>query len=145
MADEAGRKGNPAVWVVGCLTLAIVALLICGLAATCSRLPHFGTIEKAKVGAAAGDIGAFNSALALYQVDVQCKQFPVTLLQLYSDNAAGWSGPYMATITPDPWDNAYTYTSDGSNYTIQSVHDASSDKSETIRYIFAQGMMESIP
>ncbi len=145
MADEERGKGNPAVWVVGCLTVTILVLLVCGLAITPTRCTRFGSIEKDMCGAAAGDIGAFNSALALYQVDVQCKQFPVTLLQLYSDNAAGWSGPYMATITPDPWDNAYTFTSDGSNYTLQSVHDSDFDRAETIRYIFAQGVMESIP
>lgn len=98
------------------------------------------------VNMASGDIGALNSALALYQVDVQCKQFPATtLMQLYSDNAAGWAGPYMATITPDPWNSAYTYSSDGISYTIQSVHDSPYNRSETLRYCSATGMMESIP
>ncbi len=110
------------------------------------HLAKFDLYKPSKCGAAAGDIGAMNSALALYQVDVECKQFPATtLIQLYSDNAAGWSGPYMATITADPWDNAYVYTSDGTNYTIQSVHDSDYNKSETIRYVANVGAMESIP
>ncbi len=130
---------------------AVFVLLIVGLLVAECLAFHFpakllSPQEKSKPGATMGDISAMNSALALYQVDVECKQFPATtLMQLYSDNAAGWAGPYMATITPDPWGNAYTYTSDGTNYTLQSVHDSDYNKSETIRYIAAGGKMESLP
>ena len=101
--------------------------------------------ESSPVGWTAGDIGAFNSALALYQVDTD-SQFPKsTLMQLVSDNAPGWAGPYMATIASDPWNNAYTYTSNGTDYTIKSVHDSDYNRSETIRYVFSTGVMESLP
>jgi len=104
-----------------------------------------GAPEKSTVGTAAGDIGAFNSALVLYQVDCD-SEFPrTTLMQLYSDNAAGWAGPYMATITDDPWENSYTYTTSGTDYTIQTIHINNIHKSETIRYVFSSGVMESYP
>ncbi|HNW93136.1 MAG TPA: type II secretion system protein GspG [bacterium] len=103
--------------------------------------------EKTPAGAASGDISAFNSALALYQVDCDSHPFPATtLMQLYSDNAAGWAGPYMATITNDPWGNCYTYTSNGTDYTILTIHISNNThKSETIRYVFSSGVMESYP
>ena len=96
---------------------------------------------------ASADIGAFNSALALYQVDLPSQRFPgTTLMQLYSDNATGWAGPYMATITNDPWGNHYTYTSSGSDYTIQSVHNSESlHDRETIRYVYNSGVVEMCP
>lgn len=128
---------------VGFGIIAIVLILVFGIGTYIQNSSH---IEKSPVGAASGDIGTFNSALALYQVDVAGKQFPATtLMQLYSDNAFGWAGSYMATITKDPWNNQYTYTSDGTNYTIQSVHDSENDKSETVRYCFGTGVMESMP
>ena len=92
-----------------------------------------------------GDIGALNSALQLYQTDVKAKRYPSTIVQLVSDSTAGWDGPYMATITPDPWNNQYIYTTNGISYTIQSIHDSENDKSETIRYCLGTGVMETIP
>ncbi|HNW91436.1 MAG TPA: type II secretion system protein GspG [bacterium] len=128
------------------LVLVLAGVLVVAVLAFCGRALIPCGEPRSKVGAAAGDIGAFNSALALYQVDVKVQQFPATtLMQLYSDNADGWAGPYMATITDDPWGNRYVYTSDGSTYTIQSLHNASYNKSETIRYIFNLGVMESYP
>lgn len=124
----------------------LVVVAIIGVLAAVAIPKLLSAIEKSKIGAAAGDIGALNSALALYQVDVTCKKFPTTtLMQLYSDNASGWAGPYMATITADPWDNAYTYTSSGGNYTIQSVHDSDYQKGETVRYMSDYGNIESLP
>ena len=126
-----------------CRGLAVGGMVLCFVVAVSNPV---GAGEKSGVGAAAGDIGAYNSALALYQADVQCKQYPTaTLRQLVSDNEAGWAGPYIATITTDPWKNQYTYTSDGTDYTIQSIHDSAHDKSETIRYCFSTGVMESLP
>src|SRR3989339_382006 len=77
--------------------------------------PH--SIGQSKTGAAMGDIGALNSALQLYQTDVKAKRYPSTIVQLVSDSTAGWDGPYMATITPDPWNNQYIYTTNGISYT----------------------------
>ena len=107
----------------------------------------FSVIEDRKCAATAGDIGAFNDALDNYRTDVAARQFPTgTLSKLFSDDAPGWSGPYMATITPDPWNNAYTYTSDGNDYTIQSIHERQGyyPTAETIRYVFSDGKMEGI-
>lgn len=137
---------NPIVKTIFQVVVAIVALYVLSFVWLVWRNPT----AKNKVGAAAGDIGACNSALALYQVHLQAGRtdthFPTaSLCQLVSNNAKGWAGPYMATITKDPWDNAYTYTSNGNNYTIQSVHESEYHRSETIRYVFSAGVMESIP
>lgn len=104
-----------------------------------------GGLERSGVGAASGDIGAFNSALALYQVDLKAKTFPTTMGQLLSDNAPGWSGPYLATISADPWGNTYTYTGGASNYTILSIHHSDYHKSETVRYILGEGILSTLP
>ena len=89
----------------------------------------WSTTERSNTGMAASDIGAFNSALALYQVDV--RGFPDTLAQLIGDNARGWAGPYMATISNDPWGFPYNYAkigdsdySIGLSHTHESGHDA---------------------
>lgn len=127
----------------GFAIIAIALFFVIGIGTCITNSEH---VEKSPVAAAAGDIGALTSALTLYQVDVASKQFPTaTLLQLYSDNASGWAGPYMATITDDPWNNTYTYTSNGAEYTIQSIHDSEYNKSETIRYCSNTGAIESIP
>ncbi len=122
-----------------------VAVILIGIFAAIALPKIPCSVERSKNGAASGDIGAFNSALALYRVDVSDALFPGTLGQLLTDTAPGWSGPYVATITRDPWGNDYAYTSNGSDYTICSVHDAQNDQAETIRYIASLGAMEYIP
>lgn len=142
------KRGFP-VWGIVLIVLgglAVIAIPVIGIMAAVAIPKLHSAIEKSKVGAAAGDIGAFNAALALYQVDVDAKSFPtVSLHQLYYDNAPGWAGPYMATITPDPWNNAYEYVSDGQDYYIQSVHRSDFRRAETIRYVFSTGTIESLP
>ncbi len=82
----------------------------------------FITIDSMKCIGAEADLTNYAKELQQYRTDVSTGTYPATLLQLYSDNAPGWSGPYLATITPDPWDNQYTYTTDGAAYTLQTVH-----------------------
>lgn len=135
-------------WIVGLIVVicvGVIALPVCGIMAAVAIPKLLSAIEKSKIGAASGDLGAFNSALALYQVDIMAKRFPTTMNQLLTDNAAGWSGPYMATISPDPWNNAYTYTTGASNYTIMSVHTSEYNRSETIRYILGDGILSTLP
>ena len=123
--------------------LAVIAVI--GILAAIA-IPKLGGHTYSKDSAAAGDISAWNSALLFYRNDVADTQFPkTTLLQLFSDNASGWAGPYVPTICNDPWNNEYTYTSDGTTYTIQSIHKSDYNKSETIRYCFGTGVMESLP
>lgn len=124
----------------------LVVVAIIGILAAVAIPKLLSAIEKSKCGSAAGTIGAVNSAMSLYQVDLTVKGFPVVgLTQLYSDAAPGWSGPYMATVTNDPWNNAYVYTGSAGFYTIQSKHKSDYGKAETIRYCFGTGVMESLP
>lgn len=116
----------------GRLLLAVVIIL-------CVVPEVRATSERSSFGAAHGDIGAFNSALALYQVDVDSKCFPDTLAKLLRDDVPGWSGPYMATITRDPWGCDYQYQSNGKDYTISLSH--SRESGIDIHYCMSQGVM----
>jgi len=98
----------------------IIIFTSCFLFVLVSINPCYATSEKSRVGAATGDIGAMNSAIALYHVDTN--KYPTTLYQLVSDNSTGWSGPYMATITTDPWGYEYMYESHGDSYTAGVSH-----------------------
>jgi len=130
---------------IGCIVLVLLGAGVIGMVAAIAMPKLMAAVEKAKCGAACGDIGAYNSALALYQVDVRSKEYPQDLHQLVSDDVSGWSGPYVARITEDPWGGDYIYTSNGSTYTLQVVHDSEYDKSETIRYCINTGVMETLP
>lgn len=117
-------------WLVWPLTIAV--LLISG------NIGHmlYNATSASEAGAAHGDIMACRDALQLYYADVSPHRYPSTLTQLLRDDATGWSGPYIATITSDPWDNAYQYQTDGTIYTLMSVHDHfGADVRETIRYV----------
>lgn len=146
-APESGPTSPPATrfldreiptWLGLCLIGGVFLLVVYAI------MPN-PAIERSKIGAASGDIGAFNSALALYSVDITAKQFPMTLRQLLDDNAVGWAGPYMATIGPDPWGNEYLYTGGAASYTILSIHDDEKNKSETIRYVLNDGILSTLP
>ncbi len=80
------------------------------------------TQEARRCDAARGTLAAHAEALNLYRTDVTDSRYPATLQQLVADNVPGWSGPYTAVITTDPWDNQYSYQSDGSSFTISTVH-----------------------
>lgn len=105
------------------------------------------SIEQMKIGSATGDIGAFNSALELYQKDVDSRTYPTDFRQLLVDNSAGWLGPYIATISPDPWGNEYSYQSDGHDYTLLSVHEPffCRVRAETVRYVLSEGKISLLP
>lgn len=122
---------NPRALVAAVVILAVVA-----------PAPASSTSEKSTIGSASGDIGAFNSALALYQVDTD--SFPTTqqgLHVLLQSNVAGWSGPYMATISPDPWGFEYQYESDGADYTISLSH--TRESGIMLRYNLAAGQLSA--
>ncbi|HNW92497.1 MAG TPA: type II secretion system protein GspG [bacterium] len=136
--EERSGKRQKALRMAGCALL----LLCCGF--WCMSIVAVRLVNQLKCSAASGDIGAIRSAMEIYQQDVVSHKCPGTLAQLVKDDTDGWSGPYMATITADPWDNRYCYTSDGSNYTIMSIHEVRYGSSETIRYILATDSMELI-
>lgn len=94
---------------------------------------------------ACADIRKFNSALALYQVDVASSEFPRrSLRQLVADNVQGWAGPYLTELPADPWGNSYQYVSAGGNYTIQARWQTEAGD-KTVRYIFNIGHIQCLP
>jgi len=124
--------------------LLLVVLVIYGVARI--GLSVYATLERLKIGAATGTIGAFNSALKLYREDVTSGQLPEHLVQVVDDDVDGWGGPYMATITHDPWGNDYIYRANGTDYTLMSIHDQFYfDNSETIRYNLSNGEITYLP
>ncbi|HNW94130.1 MAG TPA: type II secretion system protein GspG [bacterium] len=128
-------------------TVVICLVLLVGLT-TAGIIIHsvFMTLDRLKINAARGDIGAYNSALALYHDDVNSHRYPAALQQLCSDNAAGWAGPYMATVTNDPWDNAYQYHATGGSYSICSVHHTlGAGQGITVRYTLGDTEIAILP
>lgn len=125
------------------IIIAVVVLGIVGVLLILLMMPKIISVSRHwHVDGTFDDIGAFNSALKLYRVDTNHGPFPATLMQLVSDNANGWAGPYLATIAKDPWGNDYIYTGSADNYTILSVHDAyyvGGARTSTIRYILNEG------
>lgn len=120
LVDRIRRKDWPAVKrYLSCLGIVLLVLFGAGMFFAYHLLKSF---EYMKCGSTRFEMAAWSEALELYRNDVADSTYPSTLLQLYSDNAPGWAGPYLATVTTDPWDNAYTYQSDGSSFTITSVH-----------------------
>lgn len=101
--------------------LGIILLVLCSI---CMFVAYrlLSAIDVLKRNAARGDMRACAQALALYRNDVTGGTWPATLQQVVADDAPGWSGPYMATVATDPWDNQYRYQSDGTSYTITSAH-----------------------
>jgi general secretion pathway protein G len=102
------------------IELLLVIVIIATLAAIV--VPQLaGSGEKGRVGAAKGQITAFETALDLYEVD--CGAYPTTaqgfeaLRTAPSPAPKGWKGPYMKKEIPlDPWGNPYQYRSPGTHH-----------------------------
>lgn len=131
--------------IVGTGMILLSFLVSCGGLQISNQMARGDRRARFLAGAASADIGAFNSALALYQTNCTTKQFPTQLTQLVSDTAAGWAGPYLATINNDPWGNEYIYTGVADNYTLLSIHDAGKPQAQTIRYIKSDGYITMLP
>ncbi|MCA9166444.1 MAG: type II secretion system major pseudopilin GspG [Planctomycetales bacterium] len=76
--------------------------------------------RNARLDAARAQIGAFESAIKMYELNVQ--SYPsesegLQSLRQPSGNVPGWSGPYLDREVPlDPWQNPYQYECDGADY-----------------------------
>ncbi|MEX0711794.1 MAG: type II secretion system major pseudopilin GspG [Pirellulales bacterium] len=97
--------------------LVLVILVILGSFAV---LQVRGAGRKARVNAAKAQIGAFKSALDMYEFDVG--QYPSTSAGLDAllyapaelENSAKWGPePYIEKNPPDPWDREYQYVYPG--------------------------------
>jgi len=71
-----------------------------------------GAQKKARIDAATAQIGAFENAIKMFELNVM--SYPAMnqgLDALRMDTGdAGWTGPYLdREIPPDPWGNPYQY------------------------------------
>lgn len=81
-----------------------------------------GARDKAKVKEAQIQLGQLSNALSMYYND--CGKYPKSLdgLQKNTDDCSNW-GPeaYYKKKLQDPWNNAFTYELNGSEYTLKSL------------------------
>ena len=83
-----------------------------------------GAQKRARSDAARAQIGVFDKAIKMYELNVQ--MYPATsqglqALRLPPGDAPGWSGPYLDRDVPlDPWGNPYQYESNGETFRIWS-------------------------
>jgi general secretion pathway protein G len=84
-------------------------------------IPKFsGRSQQAKTTAAHSDISGMEVALDAFEVDNG--YYPqggagLNALVDQPSNAPNWKGPYLKSLRPDPWGNAYVYTYPGKNNT----------------------------
>lgn len=99
----------------------LVVIVIIGMLASYVGPKYFGHIGKSKTQTAKSQMQSFDQALETYRIDVG--HFPTTVQGLTALVAAPageglWKGPYLKKgIPPDPWGNAYVFSSPGSDPT----------------------------
>lgn len=109
------RKGKKSVGFT-LIELMVVILILAILAALI--VPRvIGRTNDAKRAKAATDVKTLASALQSFRID--CDRFPTTeeglaaLRQAPSDLQGKWHGPYLDSISPDPWGTEYQYSFPG--------------------------------
>lgn len=91
----------------------LVVMVILGLLAGYVAPKYFGQIGKSEIKTAKAQIGAFESALDQYRLDIG--RYPTTeqglaALVTRPANEPKWAGPYLKkAIPPDPWGRPYLY------------------------------------
>jgi len=96
--------------------------VIIGLLAAFIAPNLIGNIDRAAVTRAKADIRTIDNALNLYRLDNF--KYPTTEegLQALVTSPGEASAPnwkqYLRALSPDPWNNAYQYSFDGSDYRI---------------------------
>lgn len=118
---SAARRGFTLIEVL--LVLIILAILA-GTATIFVRQAR----EKALINAARTQIGVFEEAIDMFELDL--RSYPTTAQGLQSliepptdaENTGTWNGPYLkaSQIPVDPWNNPYQYESTGDAYRIWS-------------------------
>ncbi|MHB8898362.1 MAG: type II secretion system major pseudopilin GspG [Thermoguttaceae bacterium] len=112
------RRGGQGFTLVEVLLVLVILVVIASLAVTA-----YGPVRKqANVKAARAQIGVFESALGLYQVNVG--DYPATDIGLQGlreapsdlDDPDKWEGPYLSKAIPnDPWGQPYQYEYPGTH------------------------------
>ena len=118
MMNRSQRNKRRAFTLVEVLLVLVILVVIASLAVTA-----YGPVQKqAKVKAARVDIGVFESALGIYQLNIgdypQTDQGLEALREAPSDldNQDDWVGPYLQKAVPnDPWRQPYQYEYPGTH------------------------------
>lgn len=112
------RTGRRGFTLVEVLLVLVILVVIASLAVTA-----YGPIQKrAYINAAKTQIGAFETPLETYRLDVgdypSTEQGLLALREAPSDlpNEEKWAGPYLGkNVPPDPWDQPYQYEYPGTH------------------------------
>ena len=99
----------------------LVVMAIIGMLAVMVAPSIFNQQAGAQRDAALSQISALEVALDTYRLDVG--EYPDSLEGLVENDSgrAAWNGPYLRREVPlDPWDNDYSYDSDGRGFTLVS-------------------------
>lgn len=103
----------------------LVVVVIIGLLASYVGPRFFGQVAKSEREAARAQIDALAKALDTYRLDTGRYPNADVGLQALTTRPPGeqrWNGPYLQKAAPpDPWGNAYVYSSDGRNFEVVSL------------------------
>jgi len=95
----------------------VVVVAIIALLATIVTPMYFKHVKKARVTTTKTQIALIEQVVMDYQLDNG--RDPQVLQDLITNQSSSpkWDGPYLksSSIPPDPWGNAYLYTSPGSH------------------------------
>ena len=101
----------------------LIVIVILGLLMSLVAPTMFSKVDSTKVKAALAQMQMIETAMDTYRLDMG--NYPNSLADLLTSEAAGWDGPYMPKKIPDdPWGNAYNYASpgpDGEPFTLSSL------------------------
>lgn len=93
--------------------LLVMVILVILATVVVPQFPKHGA--NARISAAKTSISNMETAINAFQID--CGRYPTNEegLSVLTTNpgVAGWSGPYLKLISPDPWGNPFVYQAPG--------------------------------
>jgi general secretion pathway protein G len=121
MSKRCHRKRRGGFTLMEVLLVLVILVILGSMAGVFIR----GAQKKARIDAARSQIGAFENAIKMFELNVQ--SYPATAQGLAAlrepmGDVPGWSGPYLDREVPvDPWGNPYQYELvDPDNYVVWS-------------------------
>jgi len=100
-----------------------VMVIVGGMLAGRAKLRFKPAPKRTPVEVASKELGVLDSALQFFHDD--CGRYPSVKegLEALIDNPgiAGWNGPYIKLLRPDPWGNRYIYALEGTNAVVLSA------------------------